>query len=310
MLAKKTFELILDAAKSMGAKTQLVDKGKGVYSLKLNNKTRFIYKSLIPLNTSVSARLARDKFLTKQILKSAGVNTPKGILIHNPLNLEHDLETSGINYPLVVKPNTSALGNMVFVKVLNLQELKQSASAILRSFKECLIEEYIDNVSDYRVLVLDLKVIAACRRVIPQVIGNGRSTVSELVANYNKDRVKPLAEDAEYLKFLKNQRLTPSHVPDDGKIVVLRGNANVATGGIVEDVTDSVSEHFKKLAVRSVESLGLRFGGVDILTSDITKKTNYMVTEINGLPSFDIHLQAQEGKIINPAPLLVEAIFN
>src|SRR5207245_5309056 len=108
-----------------------------------------------------------------------------------------------------------------------------------------LVEETFTG-EDYRLLVVGGKMVAASRRLPPCVLGDGRSTVGQLVANANEDprrgdsHEKPLTKiriDDTAIACLAKQGLTPESIPSPGQEVRLRDNANLSTGGTAADVT-------------------------------------------------------------------------
>ncbi len=121
------------------------------------------------------------------------------------------------------------------------------------------------------------EVQAILLRVPANVVGDGVRTVEELVAEKNLDPLRGTNHRAplELIQLgeleqlmLKEQGLTVSSVPAKDKIVYLRENSNISTGGDSIDVTDEFSEEYKQIAVSAVEALGAKISGIDLIIPD------------------------------------------
>ena len=108
-----------------------------------------------------------------------------------------------------------------------------------RHDKTVLVEEFLTG-KEYRFLVIGDEVIGVLHRVPANVVGDGVSTIEELVREKNKDPLRgtgyrtPLEKirlgETEEL-FLKGQGKTRTDIPKKGEIVYLRENSNISTGG-------------------------------------------------------------------------------
>src|SRR5581483_9873367 len=134
--------------------------------------------------------------------------------------------------------------------------------------------------NDYRLLVVNGRLVAAARRDPAQVVGDGRATVRQLVDHVNQDPQRRsghssvlslirLDEAAELT--LRQQDLTLESVPAEGQIVRLRQNANLSTGGTATDVTDEVHPANAQLAELAAQILALDVAGIDVLAHAISR---------------------------------------
>ncbi|MBM3205294.1 ATP-grasp domain-containing protein [Candidatus Shapirobacteria bacterium] len=302
-------ERIIKKARQLGMKVDLLPWKKPVVRIKHGQKTRYFYDAFLPLNHTVGARLSKYKSLSKEIFVKIGMTTPKGFLCKEFNEALKKIKKGEIKYPVVVKPNDTALGEGVTVGISNDQDLKIAIEKLPEKHKEFLLEEYVQG-NDYRLLVLDGQLIAACQRIPPFVTGNGQKSLKELIDDFNQNREKKLKIDWEVSRNLKEQKVGLTTIIPQGQKIILRKNANIFTGGISKDVTDLVASRFKKLAIKVAEELGLRLAGVDILTDDLTsEKGDYYLTEVNGLPSFDIHETPTFGLKRDVTSLILKAIF-
>src|SRR5207247_67348 len=126
-----------------------------------------------------------------------------------------------------------------------------------------LVERYVRG-SDYRLLVVNGKMVAAARRDPAQVVGDGQHTIRQLVEIVNQDpRRRPghssiltqIKIDDAALLVLNQQEMTPDSIPAQGQMVRLRNNCNLSTGGTSTDVTDEVHPSNARLAELAAQIL-------------------------------------------------------
>lgn len=281
-----------------------------------DKKVRWLSPQRGYFNSKTSCDLALFKHLTYKILNADGLPVPKF------KHIKKDTGLDDIDYfPVVVKPIAKAEGKDVIIEINNKEQLEQACRNLFGKYKNLLVEKMIFG-KEYRLLVLDKKVIAASERKPPKIRGDGRKTVSELIEENNKNRrddtddftpfLKTLEIDPEMERYIKEQGYNLNSIPPKDQTIHLRRNANFTTGGEVEDVTDKIHPENKKTAVRAIKSLGLKLGGVDIITPDISKpmaKEGGKIIEINGIPGLWIHHFPHYGKPRNPAGKILDYLF-
>jgi D-alanine-D-alanine ligase-like ATP-grasp enzyme len=152
---------------------------------------------------------------------------------------------------------------------------------------------------DYRVVVLDSKVISAYERIPLSVTGDGRSTINRLLqkkqekfVNTGRD-TKIKFDDPRITIKLKNQGLTLNSVIKKGVRIFLLDNANLSTGGDSIDVTEMIHPEFRRIAINLTKDMGLRLCGVDfMIDGDISQPPNkYWILEINSAPGLDHYVK-------------------
>jgi D-alanine-D-alanine ligase-like ATP-grasp enzyme len=199
--------------------------------------------------------------------------------------------------PAVVKPSNRSRGRGVTTDVRTHRDLELAWQSVLahrrtRVPTKVLVEEQHDG-HDYRIIVVAGRVVSVTMRRRASVIGDGHSTVLELIREKNKERAVnpylaayPIPEDVAALDALRGAGLDLEHVPADGAHLVLRGMSNLAAGGDSIDVTDHVHPQFRDIAVRAVAAVpGIEYGGVDVITADISAPAErYIVGEVEFSP--------------------------
>lgn len=298
---------------------KIPENKKVVYlCLKKDKKNIWICPQKNFFNLKVSCDLSVYKNMTHQVLEAAKIPVPKQVEI----NKIEQLKEIKIPTPWVIKPLFEYGGKDVVVNIKNQNELLKTAHELLKKYKSLLIEEFIEG-EDFRFLILDNHFLGAIKRIPAQIKGDGIHTIKELVKYSNKYERKEIADSAEtYLKpipidselefCLKKHGLNLSSILTKDKIIFVRKNANVSTGGEAHDMTERVHSENIKLAIKAVQALGLKFGGVDFITKDISqsiKENNGKITEINSLPSLWIHRFPNVGKGRNVADQIIDYLF-
>jgi len=233
-----------------------------------------------------------DKNLTKEMLNSAGFPTPIGKFFGKDRH-EQALawyRRSGLQ-KVVVKPNSLKKGRGIGSDINSAEELQFYLRNLPRT--SFLIEEHVSG-DDHRLLVVGGRFVAAPRRRAAHVVGDGRSTIAELVARKNAIRREnpvtaryPLRLDAVARHLLGRVGLEPGSVPADGRVVWLRTASNVGSGGEHEEVTDRVHRCYIDMAERIAQTLARPYSviGIDIMCRDISSADclgDARITEIEG----------------------------
>ena len=267
-------------------------------------------------NTSAIAEaIAQDKDLTKMLLEAAGVPVPRGFVA---LDMEDAWDIAHkIGLPVVVKPRDGNQGKGVAVNIETRDQLNAAFKVASEISRDIIIEQYIPG-HDFRMLVIGNQLIAAARRDPPVVIGDGTCTVKQLVEIVNADPLRgdghataltKIRFDEIALATLATQGLTADAVPEKGKRILLRNNANLSTGGSATDVTDEVHPELAARMVTAAQMVGLDIAGVDLVAETILKPMEEQragIVEINAAPGLRMHLSPSFGK---PRPV-GEAIVN
>lgn len=183
-----------------------------------------------------------------------------------------------------------------------------------------IVEKYITG-EDFRLLVIDFKLVAAAKRTAAHVIGDGKSTIQELIDTVNADpkrgygheKVLTMIDVNELtLSILKENRKKLSDVLSKGEVLKLKDTANLSTGGTAEDVTDIVHPYNIFMAERIARIIDLDICGIDIMTTDIGKplpETGGAVLEVNAGPGFRMHLAPAEGLPRNVAGHVIDMLY-
>lgn len=289
----------------------LVQLGYGV------NQMRF--QATITCKTSnIAVDIACNKEETKRMLDMASIPVASGSICVD----EEDLQTTvkKIGYPIVIKPVDGNHGKGASINVTNWEDAKAALAFAKNYSRRVIVEKFITGF-DFRVLVIDNKLVAAAKRVPAHVIGNGKDNIQELIditnldprRGYGHENVLTKIEvDRDTLDLLDRLEYTLETVPNNGELVYLKSTANLSTGGTSVDVTDMMHPENIFLAERISRVIGLDICGVDIMAENLTqplKENGGCILEVNAAPGFRMHLAPSEGLPRNVAAPVIDMLY-
>jgi cyanophycin synthetase len=270
------------------------------------------------LTNVVSNDIAANKDFARRIMDWLGLPIPRYERVYqNKAAVE---AATRIGFPVVVKPNHGNMGQGVSVGMRTLREVSAAYKRAREIGRSVLIEEFVDG-EDFRVLVIDGKFCAASKRTPGHIVGDGVSSVEELVEALNADPRRGrgprspwtrLELDDQADRLLAERELSRASVPPEGETIYLRRNANTSDGGTAMDVTDEVHPDNRDIAVRAARSIGLDIAGVDFLTKDIGHsmwRTGGVVCEINSRPGLRKHMWPANGPAHDVMTPIVDMLY-
>jgi cyanophycin synthetase len=269
----------------------------------------------------LGVELAGDKEATKIMLQRLGIPVPKGEVIRRFESLEGAIADVG-GFPIVLKPLDGNHGRGIS---LNITSLQQAGIAYDRAKAESkdgsiLVEQYCRG-QDFRVLVVDGKVVAVAERVPAHVVGDGCLTIAQLVEQTNQDGrrgdghdniLTRIKVDQASLELLESQGYNLESILSPGQICYLKATANLSTGGIAIDRSDEIHPENIWLCERAARLVQLDIAGIDISAPDLSRpmrENGGVIVEINAAPGLRMHLQPSQGKARNVAIPIVDMLF-
>ena len=141
----------------------LIQLGYGV------NQMRF--QATITCKTSnIAVDIACNKEETKRMLEMASIPVASGDICVDEEDLEATIKKIG--YPIVLKPLDGNHGKGASINVKNWEDAVSGMAYAKKYSRKVIVEKFITGY-DFRVLVIDNKMVAAAKRVPAHVIGNG-----------------------------------------------------------------------------------------------------------------------------------------
>jgi cyanophycin synthetase len=289
----------------------LVQLGYGV------NQMRF-QATITCKTSSIAVDMACNKELTKKMLDMASIPVASGSICVDEDDLAQTIEKIG--YPIVLKPLDGNHGKGASINVTNWEDAVSGLAFAKEYSNRIIVEKFITGF-DFRILVIDNKLVAAAKRVPAHVVGDGKNTIQELINLTNLDPrrgyghenvLTKIDVDRDTEDLLEKLNYTLENIPRKGEIVYLKSTANLSTGGTSVDVTDMMHPENIFLAERISRVIGLDICGVDIMAENLTqplKENGGVILEVNAAPGFRMHLAPSEGLPRNVAAPVIDMLY-
>lgn len=281
------------------------------------NQVRF-RATMTERTSSIAVDIAGNKDETKRLLQDAAIPVAKGVTVSTIDDVYHAIKTVG--FPLVFKPLDGNHGKGATINVKTEHEAVGAFEHAKQYSKRIIVEKFITGY-DFRVLVIDNKMVAAALRVPANVIGDGIKTIQELIDLTNQDPrrgyghenvLTEITVDRDTLDLLEKLNYTLETIPVEDEIVYLKSTANLSTGGTSIDVTDQVHPQNVFNCERISRIVGLDICGIDIMARNLTEPLNEnggVVLEVNAAPGFRMHLAPSEGLPRNVAAPVIDMLY-
>jgi len=289
----------------------LVQLGYGI------NQMRF-QATITCKTSSIAVDIACNKEQTKKMLDLASIPVANGGICVDEEGLEETVKKIG--YPIVLKPLDGNHGKGASINVTNWEDAVEGLAYAKKYSHRVIVEKFITGF-DFRVLIIDNKLVAAAKRVPAHVVGNGKETIQQLIDITNSDPrrgyghenvLTQIDVDRDTLDLLDKLNYTIDSIPSKGEIVYLKSTANLSTGGTSVDVTDMMHPENIFLCERISRVIGLDICGVDIMAENLTqplKENGGCILEVNAAPGFRMHLAPSEGLPRNVAAPVIDMLY-
>ncbi|MCF8191716.1 MAG: cyanophycin synthetase [Burkholderiales bacterium] len=262
---------------------------------------RRIWTAETDRTSAIAEGISRDKQLTRQLLSACGVAVSQGRRVDSLADAWDAAEELGL--PVVVKPLDGNHGRGVFTHLTTRQEVEAAYVVAIDEGSGVLVERFIEGL-EHRLLVVGGRLVAAARGDIARVIGDGRSTLLELIeTQLNSDPRRGHGEDqplnrvrldsAAILEIRHQGYADGDAIPAEGAEVVIQRNGNVAI-----DCTAKVHPEVAAQACLAARIVGLDIAGIDIVSTDIGQpfaETGGAIVEVNAGPGLLMHIKPAEG---------------
>jgi cyanophycin synthetase len=303
-------------------------KRRGIPALRLNDaslvqlgygvKQRHIQASLTDRTSALGVEIADEKFRTKELLERARIPTPEGRIVDSLNGAVHAAEEIG--YPVAVKPEVGNHGRGITARVSHANELEAAFASAYEVCDSVIVEKSLTGF-DFRVLVIDGKLVAAALREAAHIVGDGTSSIRQLIDLANADPRRGIGHERALTiitvndmteRLLSLRGYTVDDVPPAKEKLCLKSTANLSTGGTARDVTDEVHQDVRLMCERIARLVGMDCIGIDIVAPGLDQPLNPEsagIVEVNAAPGFRMHLDPTEGRARNVAEPFVDMLF-
>ena len=279
-------------------------------------RSRRIWTAETDRTSAIAETISRDKDLTKTLLSSCGVPVPEGRLVNSPADAWEAAEDIGV--PVVVKPYDGNHARGVFTNLTRREEVEAAYAAAIEEGSGVIVERFIFG-SEHRLLIVGGKLVAASRGESASVVGDGHSSINELIdAQLNSDPRRGAAEEFPLdvidlsdnpvaLAEVTRQGFAPDSVPPAGhKVLVVR------TGNHTCEITPLVHPSTAATASLAARIVGLDIAGVDLVCEDISKPLDEQrgaIVEVNAGPGLLMHIKPASGEPRPVGRAIVDHLF-
>ncbi len=304
---------IVDAADDRDIPAIRLSEGNLV-QLGYGAKSRRIWTAETDLTGAIAESISRDKDLTKSLLAPCGVPVPAGRMADGPADAWEAAQEIGL--PVVVKPYDGNHGRGVFIDLTTREEIETAYGVAAEEGSGVMVERSIPGV-EHRLLVVGGKLAAATRGDLVSVVGDGRSTIAELVeTQINADPrrgtteehpLNPIRLDAAARMEIARQGFGAADVPPAGRAVLIQRAGNHAF-----DVTDEVHPEVARAACLAAKIVGLDIAGIDLVCADVSRPLQAQggaIVEVNAGPSLLMHLKPAVGRPRPVGKAIVDHLF-
>ncbi|ACK69073.1 Glutathione synthase [Gloeothece citriformis PCC 7424] len=258
----------------------------------------------------------------KGFLANCGFPVPQGYVVYSLREALNSAEDLG--YPVVVKPVIGHKGIGVTANIENDKELEfaydRAVDASPNQRGQIIVEKYIPG-ADFRLLCVGGKFVAALERRPSYVIGDGRSTIYDLIEDENESPARqdtptsalsPILIDKSLENYLEQQGLSLDSILERDRLVYLRKVANISAGGVSINVTPTIHPDNIILAEEIAQYFHIVCFGIDVISTDLSrswKEGDFGIIEINAAPGIFMHLKPAIGDSIDVPGKILDYLF-
>jgi cyanophycin synthetase len=296
-----TLDIYYAAKKRNIPTAQITPTYWGSLRLGQGSKHRRLRASEPDIVSGVARMASTDKPICNQLLREAGVPISRGCVVET---VEQALAAADeLGLPVAVKPADTDIGVGVALDVRTREKLVLAFGEAIKHATKVLVEQFAPGI-EHRVLVIGDRVVAVTRVDPPQVVGDGVSTIAQLVERVNLDPRRGeekddtpwfrLKLDAEAFGVLAVDGLTIDSVPAAGqKVLVRRNPPYIKHGGVPTDMTDRIHPRTAAQAVAAAKMMQIPVCGLDVVALDIgqpLEEQRGIFVEANTGPGLWLHL--------------------
>jgi hypothetical protein len=260
--------------------------------------------SWYPQNNATASSLATDKYFASIILERAGVPTLGGRYFflhdrhraHRPPGhersdaLEYFRQLGGSAF---AKPLTGSRGDFAQA-VHDEASFLEYLAEVSRYYDSVLVQPIVSG-NEHRIFLLDDDVVYGARKRPPSLVGDGSSTIQDLLARHNAalqsrglSAAAMAAESGDTLGL----------VLPKGERWEIPGRMNLSAGGAMALETPGGDSVAMALARRAARALGLRVAAVDLFTDTEAGPDAVWVIEVYSNPSIRLLEDSNRGDLI------------
>jgi GNAT-family acetyltransferase (TIGR03103 family) len=282
--------LIVDEARRRGIHVEVTDAEGGFFRLTYGGRSIHCRESLSELTTGVAVSICDDKAVTRRMVERVGIAVPEQVVADDRDAVADLLARAGA---VVVKPARGEQGKGVAVGLTTMAEVETAIATAKNQCERVLVEALVEGL-DLRLIVINYKLVAAAVRRPATVVGDGTSTIGQLIERQSRRRMAAtggesrIPLDAETERALARAGAALDTVLEAGRDLAVRKTANLHTGGTIHDVTDRVHPRLVDAACKIARTIEIPVTGIDFMVQS-PQSADYVFIEANERPGLANH---------------------
>lgn len=232
-----------------------VESNSWINILEKNGKIKYIAGYYFDCNPCATMRIIDDKYALYSVLNHFNIPVCKHHLLYEvtPKNEVLDLFNK-YNQKVVIKANAGRGGTAVF-KVEKEEDLFNCFKKIYPKYYSASLMPYYEVKMEYRLVALNGKIKLIYGKIKPEVLGDGKSSIKELLLNFNPE-------------FFKDKEL-PEDVLPQGELYSYNWQFNLARGAkVTTDIPEDKKAILSSIAYDILKVLQAKFVTIDIIETD------------------------------------------
>jgi len=251
-------------------------------------------------------RACRSKVQSREIFEKNNLPYAKGKSFFTPFEAFKFANTHG--FPLVIKPNVGGFSRGAHFPIKDKAHLLKASIFVKVWWPISIVEEYLLG-KNYRVVVTNDGIMSILRRYPPFVVGDGKSTIEELIAVENKQRenmdlypiVKNIPLSSPIKNYLSKQSLSFNSVIKKNNKVYLHNKISLKMGSSLEIIEkERLSQSNKEKLIKLLNSVNANVLGIDVICQDGLEvdfdKQECIFLELNSRPYLAMHDKPRFGQ--------------
>lgn len=272
--------IIRELCQEMGIKVEKLSYG-WLLQLSKDGKVRHITRNHFDNNPQATAEIADDKYATYEVLKSQNVPVIEHTMIFNPATRTQYIPEEGmwnmvvsdfLKYgKVVVKSNDGCMGKGVEL-CYNLRDIEIAIQKLFnRKEGSVSLCPYYDIKTEYRTFYLNGEVLLIYGKTKPFVIGDGKTTLGELIEALHLPDKKVIQDNLSQLAL--------DTIPKQGEKVDISWKYNLS-GGATAKVLDKgeLYQAVEELVIKAGKAMNMNFATIDVIQ---TMDDKLYVLEVN-----------------------------
>ncbi len=262
-----------------------------------------------------------DKYRFKKTLLKNKLPHPEGKVFFS--KRKAFLYGKKLGFPLVVKPTSSTFSHHVSLRINSELALKEAIDTAKIIACRVIVERFVEGDA-HRMIFIDNKLVACSKRTRACVIGDGLSTISSLIDNFNNNPLRGAINQIGYalyqikkeeplISYLKNSGLNLSSIVELGRRVYLSDKSNSSSGAETINVTEEVCSENTQLFRKLHVALGIGVSAVDFICTDVSQpwsSQSFAFLENNSFPAIETQYYPSTGTSVNVAKHIWDLVLD